>query len=90
MAEASLGVSVVMRYADGRGADHVAPKVGIGVGRGPGRFHRLHQPKRGRSRLRSALRPSPLVDCLEGSGAWLAACLFHAVWRWAFAGRRLV
>jgi hypothetical protein len=31
MAEASLGVSVVMRFADGE-ADHVASKVGLGVG----------------------------------------------------------
>ena len=30
MAEASLGVSVVMRFADGE-ADHVASKVGLGV-----------------------------------------------------------
>jgi hypothetical protein len=32
MAEASLGVSVVMRFADGGGTDHVASKVGLGVG----------------------------------------------------------
>ena len=31
MAEASLGVSVVMRFADGE-ADHVASKMGLGVG----------------------------------------------------------
>ena len=32
MAEASLGVSVVMRFADGGGADHLVSKVGLGVG----------------------------------------------------------
>jgi uncharacterized ferritin-like protein (DUF455 family) len=31
MAEASLGVSVVMRFADDE-VDHVASKVGLGVG----------------------------------------------------------
>jgi hypothetical protein len=87
MAEASLGVSVVMRYADGGGADHVASKVVLGVGRGPGRFLRLQQAKRGRSRLKSALWPSPLMVWLEGSEAWLAAFLFHvATLGWSSSG----
>ena len=34
LAEASLGVTVVMRYADGGEAGHVATNVGFGVGRG--------------------------------------------------------
>jgi hypothetical protein len=68
---------VVMRFADGE-ADHVASKVVLRVGRGPGRFQRLHQRKRDRSRLRTALQPSPLVDWLEGSRSRLVACLFRA------------
>jgi hypothetical protein len=73
MAEASLGVAVVMRYADGGGAGHVASKVGFGVGRGSGRFHCLHQEKRCCSRLRPAIRPPPLVVWLEGSRSRLVA-----------------
>ena len=78
MAKASLGVSVLMRYADGGGGGHVASKVVFGVVPGTGRLQRLHEAKRGRRRLRSALCPSPVVVWLEVSGAWLAAYLFHA------------
>ena len=46
MAEALLGVTVVMRYANGGEAGHVATNVGFGVGRGSWRIHRLHQGKR--------------------------------------------
>jgi len=78
MAEASLEVTVAMRYADGGEAGHVATNVGFGVGRGSVRFHRLYQGKRCCSRLRSALRPSPLVVWPEGSRSCLVACLFRA------------
>ena len=73
-AEASLGVTVVMRYADGGEVGYVAKNVGFGVGRGSGRFYRLHQGKRCCSRLRLALRPTPLVVWLEGSRSRLVAC----------------
>ena len=36
MVEASLGVSVVMRFADGGGADHLASKWGLGWVEGQG------------------------------------------------------
>ena len=45
-AEASLGVTVVMRYADGGEVGYMATNVGFGVGRGSWRVHRLHQGKR--------------------------------------------
>jgi hypothetical protein len=67
--EALPGVSVVMRDADGWVADHEASKVVLGVVRGSERFYRLHQAKRGRYRLRSALWPCTLVVWLEGTGA---------------------
>ena len=61
VAEASLGVSVVVRDAVGGGVGHVAREAGLVVGLGFGQFERRHRPRWFRHRHTSALQVWPLV-----------------------------